>query len=461
MDLKRKISSLSPGDILFAGAFILLNAALLWLAFIRLPIITEHTSMFVVHHFYNMPLYSLMLAAFKFVSGAGYLQMVSRFQAVMVMAGALGLSLVLRHHFRPGRAVFTASYLILLLPLFEPGFLFSLSNLSFANISSEPLAYVFLLASMAFAVSYIFKPKIRGLLWLLLFMFLTATTRPQFVFLFPVCALLVLYGFFRTRSRRRLAQSLLLVLAFLAAASLFEKTYNHFVHGQFATIPRVWRQWLIPHLYFSQPGDAALFDNPEEKEFFLRLHQQMRAMGTHSSQRNTGPAISFAHHYASFAQDKIRLTIIPQVFSNLGIPEQAEKKGPKLSSEQLVSLEGYSRRLFKQLAFREKADYFRLMASQLLYGHSNNFCFLLLICAALPVLWTMWQRTGKTGYFALLFLWSLHPINCAFILMNITLKHRYAAFTLNILCAVFGSLLAVIAKDMIRSPGLGDPVEPS
>ena len=234
------------------------------------------------------PSYPLLLDFFEFLFGPSYLLSVAHFQIIISFITVFILSLTLKKYFNLGKIAFLLIYFILLSPIYSP---FNYINQHIANnIGTESVSYSLFLITIYFMIKFIFESKLKYLIYFLFISVLTITVRPQFLFLYIVGIVLLLYPVYRKNFSQTIIAGFSLGF-FILGAMLYERTYNYIYHDYFTTVPVTGVQLITQPLYLLNfSGKNILLHEEDSKKLtFLKQVQEQISANKIISDKNNNP----------------------------------------------------------------------------------------------------------------------------------------------------------------------------
>lgn len=204
------------------------------------------------------PLYPLLLNGFEWLFGKGNFYCLPLFQLSFGFLACYSMASFVKKVFVLPNILF----LVILGMLLSP-YTFYFGNL----ILSEGLAYpLFLITVQLLFGSFLYeKHRFARYGFFLFTLSLLILTRRQYLFLYVVASLALIYQLYYVRGSMR--SKMLLVLALITTISstyLLEKTYQYYYNGHFTTVPFVGLQIMTLPLYLSSDKDIGLYSDPKE-----------------------------------------------------------------------------------------------------------------------------------------------------------------------------------------------------
>ena len=185
-------------------------------------------------------------------------------------------------------------------------------------ILTEPICYPLFLLALAFLFKGITQGKLSQYIAFIVFSGLLVLTRRQFLFLYPIFAIVFCYVVLIQKPNF----SKILLLAIFVSSILFtnvlEKTYQYVQHGKFVTIPFTGKQMLISALFVAKEQDEKLFHDPTQKEFFINVHEKMSAMQITFKYRQ-----SLVKNYISYYEyfNYVLHGVVPEVLKSMNLKD--------------------------------------------------------------------------------------------------------------------------------------------
>lgn len=128
-------------------------------------------------------------------------------------------------------------------------------------------------------------------------------TRSQFLYLIPICILILLWLF-------SFKNTILLLCTFLIVplmSSVLDKTYHYFEHDEFISTPWTSLHLLTPALFVADADDISLFEKPIERTLFSKLHDTLskRKLNLYTLSSKKDPIGVFTNRYSDIANGTI------------------------------------------------------------------------------------------------------------------------------------------------------------
>jgi len=394
------------------------------------------------------PTYPLLLDLFETIFGANYLAKVVIFQIMICFAAVLIISLTIKNYFKLGWIIFYITYLLFLFPIFP--FSFSINNISsqiqfgygaqyIANgIATEPLAYSLFLITISIMIANIFKPRLTGLIYLFFFSALTATVRPQFIFLYLINVLFIGYFLFKTKNIRKSAIAGILLMLFMLGASIYQKTYNYILYDSFAGISFTGVQLITPQLYLSDSSYIRFFQTKEEIAFLEKIYPKMETERLNYGANNPPTIQNYGEVYNKICHNTVAQTfaIMHHVKGNFfkiySDPELLPQLDQLTTSIALkLMLANYSK--FAEFYTSSIADY---MAAGVSFIIDMGRYYTLFLLIQLGFFTYLYLKTRQVLFFAFLCINIVHFMNYGLVMLVEVVMIRYSFYT-DILQLVF------------------------
>lgn len=280
-----RIRKLQKKDILFLLVVLVLYTAGAALLFKRGLIICADSMGYLNYFSSQSPVYPLVIRICRLIAGSGYQTVLLSVQIVFGLTGITVFSVFLYRHFSLNK------WLVLLfsLILFEPYFFaLRIGN----NMATESLAYPLFLITLKYLLEGLKYKNPGKIVWSFFFTSLLVLTRIQFVFLYPLQIIIILYLLFFTTTNKRLIFKLgMIFIAFVLGNYLFEKGYNY-INGGTIDKAASGLQLATKLIYISTLQDSTLFSDKLEKGIFIDIikdaekYKLTRSSGTDATYLN-------------------------------------------------------------------------------------------------------------------------------------------------------------------------------
>ena len=383
---------------------------------------------YIQNYFLRTPFYPLLLDLFQFLFHQDSFLLITVFQIILSFAAVFNLSWTLKKYFHLDKLTFYIIYFILLSPVYSP-FPYIAQYIS-NNIATESITYSLFLITISLAIKVIFEPNLKGLVRLFLFSVLTATVRPQFIFLYVIDVIIILYYFYQIKNFRRTVISATYLILFIFLASIFTKTHNFLYHGIFSKVPVTGIQLITPQLYLSSPADIKLFQTAKAKAFLERTYHEMSARQLFKTSSSTLEVLAKYH----------------QVYNAIcnGVVRQNDRI--RLPLDQFIDLDHLTISIALKLMsthFTEFVDfYLNLIANSIGYYISGGYGYhgyvttsmvgYYYIAVLIIQLWLcayLFLKTRHVVFFAFLFITLVHFANYGIIALVEPILLRYSFYT--------------------------------
>jgi len=241
---------------------------------------------------FRSPIYPLLISASTKLFGSAVYKPVIVCQIFLVMLGAIYLSNVLRKAYTLSERTQTVIVAILVLP-----YLMKWGNF----LLTQGVAYGLLLLVVAHFLQWGFRQSWMNWLWGLFFLAICVLTRRQFVFMYPVGVFLVLLiAYVKKQALSKSIACLLVLVGSFFMTDALEKTYHYVVHGKYTTVPFLGIQLAVAPMYLATEVDANLFQDPLEKDVFIKAYQKMKQDCSNAECEFGRSLPPYAHYYLNY-----------------------------------------------------------------------------------------------------------------------------------------------------------------
>ncbi len=384
---------------------------------------------------FRAPLYPFLLSLATAAGTARGLTLVFLLQLLAVLYASASLVLFLRRELALPNWLAALASLFLLAPIL---------GLRIANaIVTEALGYAFFLLALRHLLDAVLNSSQRAFILHLAMTGLAVLTRPQFLFVYPVSALALVYVSARARSRRATLVLAGALLASLLLTDLLDRTYRYVHHGLFSRAPFTGLQLMAPALYLSTPEDARRFAAPEAS-LFTALHAQAEAAGVVQSANPHPRGLgSFARHYSAEYNTLVWDIIVPTFARQIFQAKRLDAPGYVAMDDMLLPMA-------KTLILGHPRAYLRLYVSNIADRLGSNYG-LVLATALLVALGSSWRHRDRvaTAFAAVA---VLHLANYGLVAAVEPLWVKYSLYTDFPLLALFVVLLVQTAGPRAADP---------
>jgi hypothetical protein len=108
---------------------------------------------------------------------------------------------------------------------------------------------------------------------------LAAQTKPQYMFLYPILALVLLGLLVWRRQRRGIAGAAAAAVVLLVAGHAAQRVYNYVLHDSFTGVSNTGIQLLAVQVYIMDPGEVQALPEPEDRELLGRVFEVLERRG--------------------------------------------------------------------------------------------------------------------------------------------------------------------------------------
>ena len=252
--------------------FLLLLAGLFMLLIGRGYILKGDAASFINNSHIVAPLYPFFLKIHAWIFGGCYLWAAAVSQLVLGFGAALWFADSLRNRLLLPSYLTAILSLILIVPYF--------TAMQFGNsILSESLAYPLLLITMRFFLAGLLDRQSSPLIAAFLWSIPLILTRRQFVVLYPLFALSLIYIHTLGPRFSRKAQLILTLMAVIGGTHLIERTCQYLRDGRFEPIPFSGFHLVTAPLFVSQPGNGALMADDTQRAIFDKTYARLKKRG--------------------------------------------------------------------------------------------------------------------------------------------------------------------------------------
>ena len=432
-----KIKELQKWDYLFLFVILVLYSFAFLLLFNRGLIFCADTVGYLHYYSSQPPLYPLLIIICKLIAGSGYET------ALLAIQISLGLIAITVFSFFLYKQFSLNKWIVLLFSiiLFEP-YLFGLQTGN--NEATESLAYPLFLFTMKYLLEGIKEKSLRKFALSFVFASLLILTRTQFVFLYPLYAISLLYLLvFTTMDKHRIMKLGIIFIAFIIGTFLLNKTYHYIRAGTFSA-PTSGFQLAANAMYVSSIHDSTLFSDKEEKAIFIEI---MRVAEKNQLTKSSSNDASDSHYFFSYTSLAI---LIQETFQHRYKPETVadsiasakEYNYKYLKNNDLIAIEGkMTRSMSKKLLIHNWKQFSRLVLKTVSYelGYPPGLIWKVAIGIGLIILFI----TGKRSYELTILLIAVlsHILNLCLVASVEHMLTRFSFYTDILVFVLFMSVL--------------------
>lgn len=252
----------------FIGLFSITVLSLTFALFLQGPILHPDSASYLYPNPLRPPMYPLLLQINQALFGTNHYHALIFFQLTIGIWAACAFAQTLKKLFALPIWVIAIITIALLIPY---------GWQKFGNIVlTEALCYPLFLCATRSLLQGLIGKKTRSFFFFLGWTSLLILTRRQFLFLYPVFGVVLVYLFCWDRRSFKVTTIALLSLTFglsIIATNLLERSYQYSQHGHFSIAPFTGVQLVVAPLYLANDADSELFKTPLEKSVFLTTRQ--------------------------------------------------------------------------------------------------------------------------------------------------------------------------------------------
>ncbi len=282
---------LIPKKITLLGTlFFLLNLVIVVYLLRFGPRIGGDTPSYIGGEAFRPPVYVILLSAYQWLLGDNFYPLII-FQITLGLCGVYTLARTFTEILSLDRLISKLVFLILFIPYFFGAYKFGNS------IQTEAITYPLYLMGFSFILKGLYYRSIKSFYIFLGILYVLVLTRTQLLFVYPAFFLIIVYCYFLSNFsiKEKVTVTLLFILV-VVGANISERTYNLFKAGHFKTAPHAGIQLAVGPLYMSTEKDNELFDDPIEREIFVKARKKLE--DNHSLYESTLIDETMVSHYA-------------------------------------------------------------------------------------------------------------------------------------------------------------------
>lgn len=230
------------------------------------------------------PGYPLILDAFQWIFGSGYVSVLVFFQILSVLVASYFLSRFLWRAFNLHSGTFFLLHVVLSLPLTSlskaAGIFGGIGN----HILSEPISYSLFLLATLFLLKMLLQKKLTDFFIALLLSALLVLMRTPMTFLFITASLAAIYCYPYKSEQKRLVRAFLLLCIAVLSVDSGERFYHAFTQGYFGKIDRAASHLLVGAVYVAQEQSFATF-SPQDRKVVKKAIDGLKKRKMHATNR--------------------------------------------------------------------------------------------------------------------------------------------------------------------------------
>ncbi len=389
--------------------------------------ISRDTSSYMRGDVFRTPLYPIYLWALQGIFGSAAPTAAFVLQLLFGLAIVGWFVLFVRRLFDlPSWLLHVITVLLLLLPYWGP---LRVGN----QILTEGLAYPLFLLTAAHLIRAVVERNVRAFLLFCLFTTLSVLNRPQFMFLYPIGALALLWMCVQRPSSQRRAMLVLSFAAVLVVSWLGDRTYHAVRHDAFVSVPFTGVQLFAGVLYIAPPERAKHLQG-KDASFFDEVHRKAteKHLLVADSPFRTG-FLDYTKHYGASYSRLVWQVILPSV-------RDRYFDGHALRPADYVSADRILVSMSIRLIRADPKGFLRFYAANLLGGMGLPFALLTLFVLLIAIYRGGWHGDHQALAIAVVVL--AHLANVALVALVEPLQQRYTFYTNTVLLALLVAYLA-------------------
>jgi hypothetical protein len=201
------------------------------------------------------------------------------------------------------------------------------------NIMSEAICYPLFLFAINNFISVLINSNYKKFFKFLWFTCLLILARRQFLFIYPVTVVFIIYLFWLKKfNKSKLISITLAFLLSIVVTDLLERSYHYIYHNRFSHVPFTGIQLIVAPMYVAKSQDINLFTNKIEQQIFKEINENIeKNILSQLSEFNRKNCFFYYHFYNYY--NTMHHGIIPAAFSknNISDPWKLDKIAIKMS----------------------------------------------------------------------------------------------------------------------------------
>jgi hypothetical protein len=432
-----KIKELQKSDYIYLIAILVLYTCASLFLFNRGLIFCADTVAY--HNYYSSqpPLYPLIILICKLIAGSGYELLLLSIQISLGLIGITAFSFFLYKQFSLNKWI----VLLFSIILFEPNFFgLQIGN----NEATESLAYPLFLITVKYILEGVKQQSLGKFVSSFFFASLLIFTRAQFLFLYPLIAIIIFYLLlFTTMDKRQIMKLGIIFLAFILGNFLLVETYHYIRSGTFSR-PTSGIQLAANAMYVSTLQDSTLFTNNVEKTIFTEIMTIAEKNHMTKSSSNNG---SNSHYWNAYSY---LVPLLKETFQQRYKPETVadsiastkEYTYKYMKDNYLIAIEGkITKSISKKLLIHNWKQYTRLVLKTISYelGYPTGLIWKVTIGIGLIILFILGKRSYELTFLLIAVL--CHVLNLGLVASVEHMLPRFSFYTDVLVFVLFMSVL--------------------
>ncbi|MFA6411702.1 MAG: hypothetical protein WCW53_03330 [Syntrophales bacterium] len=388
------------------------------------------------------PLYPLLTKLFYTLFASDYLLLLVVFQITFILAAAYWLSQTLRTYFKLPSFIFLIVHFLLVSPLIPAHRIYAGIYGNIGNtICSEALSYGIFIISLIFLVKSIFDPSRKNISIFSFFCVLNTLNRLQFVFMYPIIFIMILFMFKISRNFKIVLQTTLLIIVMMTGGLLADRQYHKFVNGVSIISPGGIFGVLGTILFVSDTSDAGAIENAVDRSIIQKILQdfdEKRILLRYHHIMGYQPGAFYFRHFAGSI-----LTGMMKKYQTV-----YKLKSPHDDDQLFLGIDSLSKRVLPTLLSRRWLEYSKLSVIKFI----DSFTFREGIFIGVLLMMAPWRlRSRMDILFMIIFLMTI--ANRLIVTPSTHLVDRLLFYTDNmqqvILAAYWGNLIMLRKSQII------------
>ncbi|XPV77163.1 MAG: hypothetical protein ACNI27_04385 [Desulfovibrio sp.] len=413
-----------------------LGALLFGVQFFRGPIISGDSLAYINSRPHIPPFYPIVVSFNKLILGEYYAWGVLFIQLALGFIGIWLCGKTLCRVFHVSGLARILTFFFLAVPYFAPS---PVGNL----LLTEGVCYPIFLMVLSATVNYAYSGTLKPLVYALLGLVVLGLTRGQFLFMYPVFFVLIVFATIKHGNAMRSLAAVLLLVGAFGLLQVGEKGYNYLKHGSFERVPFTGIQLFVPNGYMASMQDVSVLKDAPQRAFFEEYIHTTTEQGWNvsfypKSRFNKAHLVHFGQFYGPSARAGLKIAEKYFVVSGMTDMERSVAIDEELIDISLQLMKAYPKR-------------FAVYYIEAIVKALGNYLPALFFFASLGYALLLAFRSEAKFAIGCAVLMGAHLANIGLIAVVEPVQTRYAMYTL----MPFTSLMCIAFFRFAQS-GLGD-----
>jgi hypothetical protein len=428
-----KIQSLRKNEYFYIIVSLLLYSIMSFVIFKRGLILSPDSEGYLNPLIIRSPIYPLLIKFCKLLAGINFGSLLLIIQIILGLGSVFAFSLFLFKQFSLDK------WIILLLSLFL--FVPYIVSMQIGNtVLTEPLAYPLFLFTIKYLFEAFREKTLRNFIISFCFATVLILTRSQFLFLYPLIALLISYLLLFTSINKKVLMKISVTfIGFIIGFFIIEMTYHAIADGKFVRTPFTGIQLSTNAIYISSVKDSTIFSDKQEKEIFISIIKATENKNLTLSSFASKSDLNYMSHYDTAYNEICWRTMFPILRDNLKYDS---------SSEMYLEIDKITLSISKKLIVHNWKPFLNLYFKNIYTGMGGLIVITWTILTFFCLLILFFNGNRSVELIFLLTIYISHFFNLALVSLVEPVMKRYSFYTEVLLFVIFTSILLSLLQNV-------------